>query len=51
MNTVLAISLSRANQLIPFHVFQFSGYKLSDATAINIRWLYRGKAGGGGSVS
>ena len=26
MNTVLAISLSRANQLIPFHVFQFSGY-------------------------
>ena len=25
MNTVLAISLSRANQIIPFHVFQFSG--------------------------
>ena len=23
MNTVLAISLSRVNQLIPFHVFQF----------------------------
>ena len=25
MNTVLAISLPGANQLIPFHVFQFSG--------------------------
>ena len=25
MNTVIAISLSRAYQLIPIHVFQFSG--------------------------
>ena len=28
MNTVLAISLSRVNKLIPFHVFQFSGWNV-----------------------
>ena len=27
MNKVLAISLSRVNQLIPFHVFQFNAYE------------------------
>ena len=32
MNTVLAISLSRVNQLIPFHVFQFSVIKSMHAT-------------------
>ena len=33
MNTVLAISLSRVNQLIPFHVFQFSGMKFWSTVA------------------
>ena len=35
MNTVLAVSLSRANQLIPFHVFQVSAedsYALMERT-------------------
>ena len=36
MSTVLAISLSRVNQLIPFHVFQFSDHELMLKTKASI---------------
>ena len=38
MNTVLAISLSRARQLIPFHVFQFSDVNSNNAIKLAVEF-------------